>query len=48
MDLIKSLEKEVGRVAPEIKFEGARLGDITYSVASCEKYKNAIKLLRVS
>lgn len=43
MDLIKMLEKEVGKVAPEIKFEGARVGDITHSIASCEKYKNIIR-----
>ena len=42
IDLIKTLEKEVGKSAPEIKFEGARSGDITHSVASCEKYKNII------
>jgi UDP-glucose 4-epimerase len=44
MDLIKSLEKEVGKAAPEVKFEGARSGDIKYSVASCEKYKSAIRV----
>lgn len=43
IDLIKMLEKEVGKKAPEIKFEGARVGDITHSVASCEKYKNIIR-----
>lgn len=42
IDLIKTLEREVGKVAPEIKFEGARSGDIVHSVASCEKYKNII------
>lgn len=42
IDLIKTLEKEVGKMAPEIKFEGARSGDIVHSVASCEKYKKIV------
>lgn len=44
IDLIKILEKEVGKVVPEIKFEGARIGDIKHSVANCEKYKKTISI----
>lgn len=39
LELIKKLEKEIGQKAVEIKFQPARVGDITYSTASCEKLK---------
>jgi nucleoside-diphosphate-sugar epimerase len=42
LDLVKMLEKDLGKSAPEIKFEGARLGDIKNSVADCKKYKELI------
>lgn len=44
IDLVKMLEKELGKAAPEIKFEGARSGDIKHSIANCKKYKEFIKL----
>lgn len=43
LELIKKLEKETSCKSVEILFEPAREGDILYSQACCEKYKNALK-----
>lgn len=44
LELIKKLEKEVGMQAVEIKFHPARVGDIIYSKANCEKLKKIMCL----
>ncbi len=41
-DLIASLEEELQVKRTEITFAPARTGDILYSQASCEKYKNTV------
>jgi nucleoside-diphosphate-sugar epimerase len=43
LELIKKLEKEIGTQAIEIKFQPARVGDIIYSNANCEKLKKFIE-----
>ncbi|MBD3231939.1 NAD-dependent epimerase/dehydratase family protein [Candidatus Dependentiae bacterium] len=42
-ELIKNLEKETKTKNVNIIFKAARIGDIFYSAANCEKYKKLIK-----
>lgn len=43
LDLIRQLEREVGKKAVDIKFQPARAGDIVFSQASCAKFKSLIQ-----
>ncbi|KKQ33573.1 MAG: hypothetical protein US49_C0001G0253 [candidate division TM6 bacterium GW2011_GWF2_37_49] len=47
LELIKKLEKEVGQKAVEITFQPARVGDITYSTANCEKLKRLMQASQI-
>lgn len=44
LELLEKLEQETNTARTTITFAPAREGDIIYSQASCEKYKNALKL----
>ncbi len=44
LKLLENLEQETNTPRTAITFAPAREGDIIYSQASCEKYKNALKL----
>ncbi|KKQ11353.1 MAG: NAD-dependent epimerase/dehydratase, partial [candidate division TM6 bacterium GW2011_GWF2_36_6] len=47
LELVNKLEKEVGQKAVDITFQPARVGDITYSTANCEKLKKLMQASQV-